>query len=182
MSNKILLTCKNCEVKFEKIKKEVTRQEKRGRSNDHWFCSRRCDTIHKNKNRTPETQKKISDALSKRNKGNTYSKKGQFTYYLNKSKNRKYGCNLTEEYLQQIWEKQEQKCAYTGILLSLHGVVKRSPTTASLDRIDSSKGYEKGNVHFICYSLNLAKNDFDHDTFTHFLSMIHQTQPVYLQE
>lgn len=31
---------------------------------------------------------------------------------------------------------------------------------ASLDRIDSSKGYVKGNVEFVCLLINMAKNSY----------------------
>ena len=34
------------------------------------------------------------------------------------------------------------------------------PKTASIDRIDSSKGYTKGNVQWVCVFANLAKNTF----------------------
>ena len=34
---------------------------------------------------------------------------------------------------------------------------------ASLDRIDSSKGYIEGNVQFICTSLNYMKNKWGHN-------------------
>lgn len=35
-----------------------------------------------------------------------------------------------------------------------------SLTRASLDRIDSTKGYVKGNVEFVCLAINYAKNNF----------------------
>ena len=46
---------------------------------------------------------------------------------------------------------------------------KKAPHTASLDRIDSAIGYMKGNVQFVCYSINTAKNDFDEIEFIQFV-------------
>lgn len=45
------------------------------------------------------------------------------------------------EYLRELYEKGEGKCAITGVKISGEGLNK-----ASLDRIDSNKGYIKGNV------------------------------------
>lgn len=40
---------------------------------------------------------------------------------------------------------------------------------ASLDRIDSSKGYIEGNVEFVCSAINLAKNNFSKEAMVSFL-------------
>lgn len=37
--------------------------------------------------------------------------------------------------------------------------------TASLDRIDSSKGYVEGNVHWVHKDINIMKWDFPLETF-----------------
>ncbi|WP_414624649.1 hypothetical protein [Calothrix sp. CCY 0018] len=75
-------------------------------------------------------------------------------------------CNITLEYLKQLWEKQNGRCPYTGWKLDnlettsdwesniLH------PKTASLDRIDSCKGYVFENVQFVSVMANYAKRDF----------------------
>jgi hypothetical protein len=170
---KIELQCKQCGIIFHTEQKEYVRQTKNGRSEDHWFCSRSCVRTYGNKNRPSLVQGKISRAIGERSLGNSYAKKGNFTYYLNKSRNRKHNYNLTEQYLQNLWNKQEGKCCFTGIQMSLHGRRKeKHPTTASLDRIDSLFGYIEGNVQFVCLSLNLAKNDFTNEEFIDFLNML----------
>ena len=40
-----------------------------------------------------------------------------------------------------------------------------SSTTASLDRIDSSKGYVIGNVQWVHKDINIMKNKFDNQYF-----------------
>ena len=46
----------------------------------------------------------------------------------------------------------------------------KSLMKASLDRIDSSKGYVEGNVEFVCCAINLAKNDFCKEAVVDFLN------------
>lgn len=65
---------------------------------------------------------------------------------------------VTAEYLWEIWLLQEGKCAYTGKSLT-HG------KDASLDRIDSSKGYIEGNVHWVDWQINRMKLNVPHEQF-----------------
>lgn len=62
------------------------------------------------------------------------------------SKNREIGVDV--DYIKNLLEAQNQKCAYTGIPMELpdHKGCKDKRMCASLDRIDSTKGYIEGNV------------------------------------
>ena len=64
--------------------------------------------------------------------------------------------NLTPEYIQQLLEKQNYKCFYTGVELKDADSKFEKPT---IDRIDSSKGYIKGNVVICTWAANNIKND-----------------------
>lgn len=73
--------------------------------------------------------------------------------------------------IKDAWEqflKQEGKCAYTKLplLFPKHG--KDKAYTASLDRIDSSKGYELGNIQWVHKDINIMKNKFTNE---HFIAM-----------
>ena len=64
--------------------------------------------------------------------------------------------------LNVIWEEQQGICPFTGVKLNLSEYNKVDTnilTSASLDRIDSSKGYIKGNVRWVSRSINLMKSD-----------------------
>ena len=50
--------------------------------------------------------------------------------------------------------------------------IKKSPTKLSLDRIDPNIGYFKGNVEFVCYCVNVMKNDFTKDKMISFINLI----------
>ena len=67
--------------------------------------------------------------------------------------------NLTTKDLSDIWTG---KCALTGWDLKDLGRVNNE---ASLDRIDSSKGYIVGNIQFLHKDVNFMKQAFDNDYF-----------------
>lgn len=169
MSRTIIVLCTECGAETTKERKEITRRNKQGKTN--FFCGLSCVASWKNKNRSPEEQKKISQKLSERLKGNIYCKKGNFTYYLNKAKNRKHDFDLDEEYISNVWDNQKGKCKLTGIQMTLRDKLN-TPFTASLDRINSKKGYIKGNVQFVTFSANLAKNKFSDDEIVEFFQSI----------
>lgn len=50
----------------------------------------------------------------------------------------------------------EKKCKISGLSLEF-GKAKHGTTTASLDRIDSSKGYIEGNVQWLHKDVNRSK-------------------------
>lgn len=77
--------------------------------------------------------------------------------------------NISDQYLWNLFQKQLGECALSGVELAFSeqssGKEARSNTTASLDRIDSSKGYIEGNVQWIHKNINKMKMDFDQKQF-----------------
>ena len=88
--------------------------------------------------------------------------------YINQIKHsakaRKMAFNLSPKYLWELFIKQERKCALSGITLEFPQLGTENGT-ASLDRIDSSKGYDEENVQWVHKAVNLMKWDFDQDEF-----------------
>ena len=72
-------------------------------------------------------------------------------------------------FLSNLWELQSGVCPLTGWKLELpkHScgwkTKKNKLKRASLDRIDNSKGYIKGNIRFISVMANYCKNTFTDD-------------------
>lgn len=74
--------------------------------------------------------------------------------------------NLTWQYLAEQAERQDGNCAYTGLPLVLSRSRLESDSKGmfgaiSVDRIDSRKGYEKGNVLLCSAMANIWKCDHD---------------------
>lgn len=64
-----------------------------------------------------------------------------------------------------LFLKQERKCAISNIDINLsdrYGIIEQ---TASLDRIDSTKGYVAGNVQWVHKIINIMKSSFTQEYF-----------------
>jgi hypothetical protein len=87
-------------------------------------------------------------------------------------------CTITVEYLKNLWEKQDGRCPYTGWRLDNPETTAHwnchqlHPSTASLDRIDSSLGYIPGNVQFVSVMANFAKRDFPEEKLLEFCQAV----------
>ena len=76
--------------------------------------------------------------------------------------------DVNKDYLQQLYDKQNGVCALSGqpiIFAITRTAHKKGETTASIDRIDSCKGYVKGNVQWVHKRINSMKNDMTVDEF-----------------
>lgn len=101
---------------------------------------------------------------------------GGVRYSLRCAKRRHKGCTLTLEDLQEQWELQQGVCPYTKLKLTLpeDGNVATLDVSirASLDRIDSSKPYEVGNIQFISTPINYMKNSMSDEQTKTYLRVI----------
>lgn len=93
--------------------------------------------------------------------------------YLSRIKNRarrdNISCSLTIEDLQLQWDKQKGICSLSGIELTTYKTGKQRTQknchNASVDRVDSKKGYEVGNIEWIHKKLQEMKLDKDKKEF-----------------
>jgi hypothetical protein len=76
-------------------------------------------------------------------------------YIKHRAKQRNQEFNLTEQYLKQIWT---DTCPVFGTKLEFLKHNNALQTTASLDRIDPTKGYVEGNVQWLSLKANIIKN------------------------
>lgn len=87
----------------------------------------------------------------------------------NGSKGRKkLELEITKDYAWALFLKQNRKCALSGILITFPTRFNDKTWTASLDRIDSSKGYIDGNVQWVHKDINMMKRIY---TQEHFITM-----------
>jgi hypothetical protein len=80
--------------------------------------------------------------------------------------------NISKDYAEKILINQNYKCALTKLELKFvfapYNIMKEvcnNCNTASLDRIDSSKGYIEGNIQWVHKDVNLMKNILNQDYF-----------------
>jgi hypothetical protein len=85
------------------------------------------------------------------------------------ARKRNIECRISIEELDVLWEQQQGRCAYTNRELKLG-----AECTASLDRIDSDKGYFSGNVQFVHKMINTMKWDFKEQDFLDAIKEIYE--------
>ena len=170
MKTTINLKCARCNKSFEKSLATYNfdkskRRRKWGANN--WFCSRDC----------------VSDWSA------TISPfKHIYKNIKGRAKKKDIKVNIDSAFLSELWERQEGLCSYTKLPMSLplshsesrYTNKKSGPFTGSIDRRDSSGGYTKRNVHFICLALNYAKKDWAEKEFQKFLKAITSGEVVEL--
>lgn len=93
---------------------------------------------------------------------------GSFMYLLKDgAKRRNHKFDLTAEQLWNLYIKQNKRCALSGLTLYFaeSRYKDRQKQTASLDRIDSSKGYTIDNVQWVHKIINMMKQDYSNEYF-----------------
>jgi hypothetical protein len=175
MEKTIELVCKNCGKEFKKSLREHTRQCKRGAEN--FFCTRSCSVTFGHKSNAYDYEK-FQKNLNLTKGYDRTNELSPFRWYVKvcKRRNKEGGneCEITPEYLSEIYKNQNGVCPITGwkliIPLNTNGWKDKgsrgyakcdNPRNASLDRIDNSKPYINGNVRFISVMANYARNDFE---------------------
>lgn len=82
----------------------------------------------------------------------------------NHAKDRNLDVKITIQDAWELFQEQKGLCALTGVPIHFAEKFKDSKT-ASLDRIDSSKGYEKGNIQWVHKDINWFKNKWSQQEF-----------------
>jgi len=91
--------------------------------------------------------------------------------------------HITIEYAWNVYLQQNGKCAISDVDITLRGQEIgisskqiHEKTTASLDRIDSSKGYTIDNIQWIHKDLNQMKSDRSMETFLYWIKTIYENK------
>lgn len=82
--------------------------------------------------------------------------------------------NLDQKYIQDLLEKQNNCCAYSGVTF-LHDS-KDKTTYPTLDRIDNNLGYVKGNVCLCTYTVNTMKSNLTTEQFKDIITKIYENK------
>jgi hypothetical protein len=104
------------------------------------------------------------------NNSKKYRDKYRLRYLAQKANARKKENSeiITEEMLHKIYNQQNKTCALTGICFDMSSSLYKP----SLDRIDSSKGYKRGNLQLVLFIVNKMKRELDEAEFLNICALI----------
>lgn len=164
----VTIKCANCRSEF-KVKLGRSKQP-------NCCCSRSCATSLQNRNRSVAVGNGKGDSLTK------------FRWFYHHARVRLYQrtkrsipVTITIENIRDQWHKQKGKCPYTGwdLILPKNGSGWSGNTSmkrASLDRKNSSRGYEPDNIQFVSIVANWAKNSLDSGSLVEFCHAVSRFQ------
>ena len=89
------------------------------------------------------------------------------------SKKRNIHFELLIEDLENQFIKQNKKCQFSNIELTIKAHNSKEKSTASLDRIDSEKGYTIDNIQWIHKDLNYMKRNMPENQFFDWIRIIY---------
>jgi hypothetical protein len=91
---------------------------------------------------------------------------------------------ITPKYAWEVFESQDGCCALTGIKLNLPTKqTDKLHSNASLDRIDSDKGYVEGNVQWLEKRINMMKRNLPSNIFIELCRMVAKhNEPNHMEE
>lgn len=169
---KICNTCK-IEKEISNFSKDKSRND--GLQND---C-KDCDKLYRENNKEKISQRK-KVYLENNQLHPEYTETPQLWYFKkinNSAKQRNIEFNLT--YQELLDSNHCQNCCFCGTELKFTKTLNQASgnQNASLDRIDSSKGYEVGNIQWSCWQCNHLKSTFSQDEFIQLCNNIAHTNP-----
>lgn len=113
--------------------------------------------------------------INKDDKKPTNMSKSLFSRIKTNANIRKLDFDITSKYIYELFLKQNEKCALSGLEITLpkcNADIQFGQFTASLDRIDSSKGYTEDNIQWVHKKINIMKQDMSDTQFIDFCKTI----------
>jgi hypothetical protein len=176
------------ELQNKKYHHLTLKKEIREKNRIYWLCQCDCGNLVKRREGTIIDGKTVSCGCKhprhyKNSQCKQWSGYGDisghyFSTLKTGAKNRNIEFNIT---IQEIWDlfvKQKGQCALSNLPLQFSGqrqIKKGVEQTASLDRIDSSKGYTIDNVQWLHKDVNKMKNGYSQHYFLEICRLILST-------
>lgn len=143
----------------------ICQNQFKARSGSHKFCSLLCKTKNNQLNGSMMCTRQY-ERIS-----------GDWARYFNRLINRKRKGVLSTKELLGLLEKQNYKCALSGLTLTcLLEQGKKFKTNASIDRIIPGKPYTIDNVQLVCSALNSWRSDTNLAEFLWFCKQVTKYQ------
>lgn len=147
--------CFKCKKKFQRSLSLYNSQLNKNRNQ---FCSKKCSMTV-----ASEKAIKITTIPFSYNLANAFKN----------SKRKNIEFSLTLNILNNVYIKQNKKCAITGIEMKIRKRnEKKNLFHASIDRIDNEKGYSEDNIQFVLLGINYMRNTLDLESVYEFLNCI----------
>ena len=134
-----------------------------------------------NKKNIPYSQCKACKNSQRRKYRHGDTKEGALKLRLQQARHRSSSTgklfDLTLQDLLDLWDNQDGCCALTGtpmeyVTQAIDPKRKLHTNSVSLDRIDSYKGYVKGNIQLVIAKANLAKGPMTSEEFLSFCNAV----------
>ncbi len=122
--------------------------------------------------------KRSCGCIRKRNRSSRYKGVGDLssTRWRNicaKARTRGLPLQITAQFAWDLFVAQGKRCALTNVPLTLSPKsMKAGASSASLDRIDSSKGYIPGNVQWLHRDINFMKTSLPQSEFINWCRLV----------
>lgn len=139
-----------------------------------WLCSCECGNIRESIGVNLKLGKTVSCGCGRRGNNSAhfsgYKEIGShyWGHLLSNAKIRGIDVSITKEEVWDLYEKQNRRCALTGIPI----IIATKNQTASLDRIDNSKNYEIDNLQWLHKDVNKMKNVHEQSYFIYLCRLI----------
>jgi hypothetical protein len=161
--------CKTCNESLSLDKYIILKNKKQREYTSYSKICRKCFNIRRN-----EKRDKINQSISLNKYLNELLKEAK-----RRSEKKQFEFSLDLDYVIDIYNQQNKNCYYTGRELKVNTSKKEHegkrvcPDKLSIDRIDSSKGYIKGNVVLCTWAANNMKQDQSTDEFKNIIREIY---------
>lgn len=162
-----------------------TRKPKGNTTTIYWLCKCDCGKLVERREQTIVTYRTQSCGCKhpRHNQGKNHPLwcgtgdiSGQYFDSIKCRANKlKIEFDITIEQLWEIFLKQNRLCALTGLPLNFSTYRQRrkgNEQTASIDRIDSNKGYTIDNVQWVHKDINRMKNSYDQKYFLQICQLV----------
>ncbi len=158
--------CKNCIKKtiYEHRKKTNYASNKKYFKTKHGKAARRRVIARYNNSKHGIEQQRANRISSVEN-----FLRYKLTFIRSKSRTKNRQMNLDLKYLIKMHSKQGGRCNISSVQMTTR---YNDLCSISIDRINSSKGYIKGNVQLVCRAINLAKQHLSNRAMIVFIKKV----------
>jgi len=151
-----LRKCSCCQKEYPETKDFFREYSAKGKV----YLSRKCKTCLKeySMNYRQENRERLRDSMRK------FDASAKGIYKKLKYSGRKHEVKISERDFVEWYQSQQKKCFYCGLreedLHNVKDAYNNKTNRLSVDRMDSSRGYEMGNIVLCCLRCNHIKGDF----------------------